>query len=155
MPDLELDRQHLRRRLLGWSALCEPIFPGLDHGRDLALVSTPNGVDLAIVEGMDNLAQAVQMSLTTARGTDIFNTAFGFDGLNAMADERDPIMARERIRVSVVDVLRRDRRVRRVVEIGAPVPFEPADPIERWRTFQINATFESITAEPLSFTANV
>lgn len=153
MPDLELERQHIRRRLLGWSPRCDVIVPGLDHGRDLSLaIGTDGRVDLAASEGMDNLAQGLGVSLTTARGSDIFNTAFGFDGLTAMVEETNAMLVRERIRVSVVDVLRRDPRIRRIVEVTVPAgtidPALPlADQIQQWRTYQIRVAFETITAE--------
>src|SRR4029079_13219579 len=105
MTDLELERQHIRRRLLGWSPRCDVIFPGLDHGRDLSLATGTDGrVDLTAIEGLDNLAQALGVSLTTAGCLDFFNPSFGFDGLAAMVEETNGMLVRERIRVSVVDV---------------------------------------------------
>ena len=32
MADAELERDAVRRRLLGWSAACAPLLPGVDHG---------------------------------------------------------------------------------------------------------------------------
>ena len=42
------------------------------------------------VEAIDNLAQSLAVALTTALGSDVFNTDFGFDGLNALVEETDP-----------------------------------------------------------------
>src|SRR5689334_4444568 len=112
MTDPERERELLRQRLLGRGMACSPV-SGADLGRDLTLVSGPRGVDLARVSGIDNLGQSLQIALTTLLGSDVFNTDFGFDGLNALATETDPILVRERLRISVVQVLRRDPRVRR------------------------------------------
>ena len=47
----------------------------------------------------------------------MFDTGFGFDGLNALVEETNPVIARERVRVAVIQVLRRDPRVRRIVDL--------------------------------------
>ncbi len=112
MPD-DVTRDQLRRRLLGWSIACEPIFPGLDVGRDLVLA----GGDLARDESIDALGQSLALALTTARGSDIFDTSFGFDGVNALAEESDRLLARERVRISVIRVLQADPRVRQIVDV--------------------------------------
>jgi hypothetical protein len=58
---VEREQQIARRRVLGWGAQAAEIFPGEDLGRDLVLTRNPNGrLDLALVEGMDNLAQALR-----------------------------------------------------------------------------------------------
>ena len=111
------DQDLLRQRLLGWGARLEPVLPGADLGQDAVLEKGPNGLDLARVSGMDNLIQDLRMALTTLVGSDIFNVAFGFDGLNAMADETEPLLVRERIRVSVVKVLQADPRVRNILDV--------------------------------------
>jgi phage baseplate assembly protein W len=117
MADGTADRELLRTRLLGWSPECDAIEPGVDLGRDLTLVDGPNGRDLGRVTGMDALAQALTVALTTALGSDLFNTQFGFDGLNALVEETNPILAQERIRISVIQVVRADPRVRRIVDV--------------------------------------
>jgi hypothetical protein len=89
----------------------------VDVGRDLVLARGPTGVDLAQVQGIDNLIQVLAIALTTLRGSDLFNTDFGFDGLNAMAEEVNPVLVRERIRVGIIQLLRRDPRVRRIVDV--------------------------------------
>lgn len=109
----------LRRRLLGFSLLCAPTQGPLDLGRDLVLA--PSGDrrtrDFALIEGMDNLGQALTVALTTPLTGDIFNVDFGFDGLNAIAEETVPIMAQERIRIAVITLLQKDPRVRRIVDV--------------------------------------
>ena len=119
MADVATQQQELvRRRLLGWSAECVEIQPGIDLGRDLVLATGPTGaVDLAVVEGIDNLGQSLQIALTTLLGSDVFNTDFGWDGLNALTEETIPVLTRERVRVSVIQVLRKDARVRRITDV--------------------------------------
>jgi hypothetical protein len=117
MVDMEMARSESRRRLLGWGAALEEILPGIDLGRDIRFERGQRGIDLARVAGDDNLAQDLEVALTTLLGSDIFDTRAGFDGLNALAEETDPLLARERVRVSVVQVLQRDPRVRRILDV--------------------------------------
>ena len=117
MNDFERERELLRTRLLGRSVKCEETMPGVDLGRDLVLVTGPDGRDLARVEGIDNLGQALSIAITTRLGDDLFNTQFGFDGLRALAEETDPVLVRERVRVAVIQVLRKDPRVRRILDV--------------------------------------
>ncbi len=127
------DREALpRRRLLGWNLRCEPTRPGVDHGRDLVLRPGPDGTDLAAVEGIDCLVQDLALALTTLRGSDVLNENFGFDGLAAMAEDATPVLTQERIRVAVVAALRRDPRVRRVVDVKLEdARLEPPEPGSR------------------------
>ncbi|HEX6683621.1 MAG TPA: hypothetical protein VF062_12540 [Candidatus Limnocylindrales bacterium] len=134
----------LRRRILGWGVQCEPIYPGVDLGRDITLRHGPEGVDLAVVEGIDCLAQDLAHALTTLLGSDVLNTTFGFDGLSALAQETTPILVQERIRVAVVAVLGRDPRVRRIVD----VKFEDSRleaPVPGSRELGVRVAFETMT----------
>lgn len=142
----ELDRDLLRRRALGWSLACPEIAPGVDLGRDLALSEGGSGSDLARVEGIDALNQSLAVGLTTGRGTDLFNMDFGFDGLNALAEETEPVMVRERVRVSIITLLQREPRVRRIVDVkfaddrlGVPVPGR--------RELDVRVAFEAISGD--------
>lgn len=145
MADLELERDAVRRRLLGWSAACEPVLPGVDHGRDLVLRGgdgTP--LDLARVESIDCLGQSLSIALTTALGSDVFNTGFGFDGLNAMVEETEPVLVRERVRVSVVQVLLAEPRVRQILDVnlGDERLQPPSD-----RTLEVAVSFETVSLD--------
>jgi hypothetical protein len=113
----EQERKLLRRRLLGWGLACEPAEGPLDIGRDLVFVVREGGRDLALVEGMDNLSQVLTTALTTPLGGDVFNVDFGFDGLNALAEETVPVLVQERVRIAIVTLLKKDPRVRRIVDI--------------------------------------
>lgn len=117
MVDVQRESELLQRRVLGYGLACEPVLPGVDIGRDIRLETGPNGRDLALVSGIDNLTQALTVALTTLRSSDIFNIDFGFDGLNAIAEETNTVMMRERIRIGVIQLLRRDPRVRRIVDV--------------------------------------
>lgn len=101
------------RRLLGWGMACAPLYPGVDLAQDIALT----GGDFQLVSGLDNLAQDLTLALTTALGADPFDTGFGFDGVNALAEETNPMLARERVRISVIKLLKRDPRVRRILDV--------------------------------------
>jgi phage baseplate assembly protein W len=159
MADVELERDAVRRRLLGWSAACPPVLPGVDHGRDLILRGgngTP--LDLARVESIDCLGQSLSIAITTALGSDVFNTSFGFDGLNAMVDETEPVLVRERVRISVVQVLRSEPRVRRILDVnigderlrppsaGSP-DREPQEPALARGTVELAVSFETVSLD--------
>jgi phage baseplate assembly protein W len=144
--DVEHERALLRRRVLGWGLACEPVFPGADLGRDLRLERGPNGLDFARLEGTDNLNQALTMALTTPLGDDVFNIAYGFDGLNALAEETNPILARERIRVAIIQVLRKDPRVRQIVDVKvAGGQLEP--PVPGDRSLAVRVDFIAVTTD--------
>jgi phage baseplate assembly protein W len=156
--DMELDREQLRRRALGWAAAC-PRIDEIDHGRDLLLEDGPSGRDLARVEGIDCLGQSLTVALTTLRGSDVFNTDFGFDGLNALVEETNPVITRERVRVGVINVLRREPRVRRIGDVrfgtgalgSADVLLNAEEePIEPFGTVSVRVAFETVTGEPVT-----
>jgi hypothetical protein len=95
---------------------------------------------------MDNLTQDLSIALTTLLGSDVFNTRLGFDGLNALVDETDPVLARERVRIGVIQVLRNDARVRRIVDVklaGGQLELPSAGS----RQLDITVTFETVAAE--------
>src|SRR5262245_18819868 len=119
MAAIEQERGAQRRRLLGFSCVLAPTQGDLDHGRDLVLAQSGAGTtrDFAVVEGIDNLGQALTVALTTPLSGDVFNVDFGFDGLNAIAEETVPIMVQERIRIAVITLLQKDPRVRRIVDV--------------------------------------
>jgi hypothetical protein len=111
-------RRTFVRRTLGWGAAAPLIEPG-DVGRDLVLVPRAGSgrVDLACVEGAENLGQDLAVALTTGPGADPFNADFGFDGLSALVEEQEPALVRERLRASVAKTVARDPRVRTVTAI--------------------------------------
>lgn len=117
MADPILEQESRRRRILGWSAACDPIAPGTDNGRDLRLEKGPSGLDLARTDGIDNLNQSLAIALTTLLGSDIFNVDFGFDGLRALVEETHPVMTAERIRIAVIQTVRKDPRIRRIIDV--------------------------------------
>ena len=113
----EQERTLLRRQILGWGLACELVDGSVDIGRDLVLAVSAAGRDVALVEGMDNLTQVLKTALTTPLGGDVFNVDFGFDGLNALAEETVPVLVQERVRVAIVTLLKKDPRVRRIVDV--------------------------------------
>lgn len=135
------DRDLVRRRVLGWGPACEPITPGRDLGRDLRMV----GGDLAVVEGIDNLNQVLELAFTTLRGSDVFDVRFGFDGLNALIEESDPLLVRERVRVAVVNLLARDPRIRRIVDVQ--LVDDRLTRVAAGRALQVRVAFETVTGD--------
>jgi hypothetical protein len=144
----------LRRRLLGWDVRSETIDPAVDLGRDLRLRRGPHGVDLDTVEGIDCVAQDLAHALTTLLGSDVLNTTFGFDGLAALAAESEPILVRERIRVGIVNMLNRDPRIRRIVDVkfeddrlDVPVAGDGVGNDPDTRELSVRVSFETVTDE--------
>ncbi|MBE9111415.1 hypothetical protein IQ273_18585 [Nodosilinea sp. LEGE 07298] len=164
--NLELEQQ-LRRRILGWGLASTPIYPGLDLGRDLTMEVGPNGKDLASVSAMDNLSQSLEIALTTLFGSDIFNTQFGFNGLNALVEETNPVLMRERVRISIIQVLRQDPRIRQIVDLKLlDARLDPPEAnvdnnlsleerLERWRTLDVRVVFETISGDEASINLGV
>jgi hypothetical protein len=134
----------LRDRQLGWSLGLEPLFPvdGPAGGLDL---------DFARVSGADALVQSLTLAIVTLLGADLFNTAFGFDGIAAIAEEQDPVLKRERIRMAVIAVLKAEPRVARIITVrfadeAGQDPPKPS-PVPPPRTAGIEALFETIDGE--------
>ncbi len=125
-----------RRRLLGWGVASAEIAPGAALARDVVLVAGPGGLDFARVEGLDALAQDLTVAMTTARGSDPFNTTFGFDGLNALTDDTPPGLVGERLRLAVMALLQRDARVRRILDVTVGR--------SRGRTLDVTVRFEAL-----------
>jgi hypothetical protein len=150
VADLELERDAVRRRLLGWSAACSEVLPGVDHGRDLVLSGGDGApLDLARLESMDCLAQSLELALTTALGSDVFNTSFGFDGVNALVEETEPVLMRERVRISVVQVLRTEPRIRQVFDVNlGDERLRP--PSGGARTLEVSVSFETVSHDQAS-----
>lgn len=148
MTDEHRERELLRRRLLGWGLRSALTSPGLHLGRDLVLDADPASarVGLATVEGLDNLAQALSVALTTPLGGDVFNVDFGFDGLNAIAEESSPVLVQERIRVAVITLLQKDPRVRRIVDIRLEDGRLIA-PGAGNRMLEVKVVFETVTGD--------
>ncbi len=144
MTDQDQERQLLRRRALGWGLRCDEIAPGVDLGRDLGLARGPSGLDFARVEGMANLSQDLSIALTTLLGSDLFNVEFGFDGLNALVEETNPFLVRERMRIAVIQLLRKDPRVRRILHVKLD---EGDTEMPQLRRLQIRVAFETISGD--------
>jgi len=137
-----------RRRSLGRGLQLVPIG---DLGRDLTL--TADGADLAMVDGVENLAQSLSVAVLTPLGADMFNTAFGFDGLNALVEESAAVMQRERVRVSIVQLLQRDARVRRIVDVRLVDSRLDAPTTGAARELDVRVVFEVTSGDQLTLSA--
>jgi len=147
----EQERQLVRRRLLGWGLACELTEGALDIGRDLAFTTGAGGRDLALVEGMDNLGQVLKTALTTPLGGDVFNVDFGFDGLNALAEETVPVLVQERVRIAIVTLLKKDPRVRRIVDVTLE-DGRLKNPGSAARALDVRVAFETASADTATLT---
>jgi hypothetical protein len=149
-PDTTLNQQ-----LLGTGLACAPVQPGLDVGRDLQLFTGSGGVDLARVDGLDNLVQGLEVALTTALSSDVFNVDFGFDGINALTDPDPALLARERVRIAVIKTLTADPRVSSILDLKVldgrldPVSQSSVQPgsLDGWRTLSVTVAFETISGD--------
>lgn len=149
MADAELERELVRKRLLGWSLACDPVLPGVDIGRDLVLAGGDGEpLDLARVEGIECLGQSLTLALTTALGSDLFNTEFGFDGIAALAEETNAILARERVRVAVVKLLQKEPRVRRIIDVD--LGDERLRPPPGGRVLDVAVGFQTVSHDQVS-----
>jgi hypothetical protein len=155
MSNIEATQDLLRARLLGWGLAFTPVFPGMDLSRDLVLETTVRGRDLALVRSFDNLSQDLAVALTTLLGRDPFNTSFGFDGLNAIAFEHNPVLQRERVRMGVIRTVASDPRVARIVDVKlndgrleAGIPDGPDRvQLRQSRMLNVEVAFETIAGE--------
>jgi phage baseplate assembly protein W len=159
MDQAERERLARQDRLLGWGLAFELIFPGIDLARDVAFADGPNGRDLAVVRGLDNLTQSLAVALTTLQGSNVFDTGFGFDGLNAIAEPIEPVLIRERVRIGVIKVLQRDPRISRIVDVNLDDGrFDPADgedsperaALRASRRLEVQVQFETVTRDQAS-----
>ncbi|EKV27260.1 hypothetical protein C882_1762 [Caenispirillum salinarum AK4] len=106
------------RRLMKWDAVTAPIHAGVIQHADIAFETTTAGTrDLALVSGIDNLRQQLTTAMATALGSDPLNARHGFAGFRALAEEGDPLLLRERLRFSVLAVLRADPRIVAVLRV--------------------------------------
>ncbi len=138
----------IRNKLLNWGIATRQ--PGPDVGRDIEFA----GGDLAVVTGLDCLAQDLTIALTTGLGMDPFNVNFGFDGINDLMQETDPVLMRERVRISIIKVLNNEPRVRRILDVKlldgrlGPVSADMDSDIDpTGRTLDVRVAFETITGD--------
>ncbi len=146
MTSAQLDQ--LRRRLLGRGI---QLAPAGDLGRDIEFL--PDGTDLATVQGIDNVGQALAVAVLTPLGGDVFNTAFGFDGLSALVDESSPVLQRERVRVSIVQLLQKDARVSRIVDVRLVDARLDAPTTGAARQLDVTVAFEVTSGDQLTLSA--
>ena len=146
--DAERERTLLRRKLLGFGLKLQPTEGPSDLARDLVLAPSGDGStrDFAVVEGVANLGQALAVALTTPLSGDVFNVDFGFDGLNALAEETVPILVQERIRIAVITLLHKDPRVRRIVDVKLQ-DGRLTNPGASTRALDVRVVFETVSGD--------
>lgn len=131
-----------RDNLLGRAIRLVPIEPSLGAAGGFDVDLSAGGE----VRGQAALSQALTLAMVTLRGSDIFAAGFGFAGLSALAAESDPVLRRERLRLAVIDVLRAEPRIRRIVSVR--FVDESGDPraTPGSRRAEVLAEFETIAA---------
>jgi phage baseplate assembly protein W len=127
-------------RLLGRAPRLTPIEPALGAAAGLDIDLSPG----AFVRGEAALGQALTLAFVTLKGSDLFATEFGFSGLETIAAEHDPTLRRERLRLAVIDVLRREPRIRRIVSVKPPGESPAGSGASIDRRGLIEAEFETI-----------
>jgi phage baseplate assembly protein W len=103
-----------------------PLAPADPYGRTLTLVSGDFVLaagdggysDLEQITGKDELAQGIQVLIGTNLGTDIFNTAFGFDLINTLAAPQPISQVKQLVRLCVVKALSQEPRIRQITAIA-------------------------------------
>jgi phage baseplate assembly protein W len=135
----------LQRSIFGFDIATDLTLPGADIGRDIVF----QGGDVAVVAGVANLSQALTLALTTRLGDNVFNATYGFDGIAALADETDPVLQRERIRVAVISLLQRDARVRQVTDVVLD-----GDVLSQSRTLDVSVSFITTASTQASVSLN-
>ncbi len=100
-------------RVFGFDLAALPTAPGIDLATDVAFA----GGDLVTVSGVDALDQGLTLAILTRLGDRIFDSGYGFDGLRALGDETNPVLVRERVRISLIATLSHDPRVRAISDV--------------------------------------
>jgi phage baseplate assembly protein W len=103
-----------------------PFSPADPYGRTLTLVSGDFVLaagdggysDLEEITGKDELAQGIRVLIGTNLGTDIFNTAFGFDLINTLAAPKPISQVKQLVRLCVVKALSQEPRIRQITAIA-------------------------------------
>jgi len=68
--------------------------------------------DLVIVSGKPNLQQGLMVMLGTPFGSDVFNTAYGFDAVGVFTHQTTPRQTKDLIRLQIVRSVSADNRIR-------------------------------------------
>ncbi len=109
-------REDLANRYFGKGLRLSSVAPD-SLGVDIAFEDGPSGRRLALVSGGDNLGQDLRIALLTVTGSDVFNVAFGFDGVRVLTEGIDPTLTAEMLRLSVLKTVALDPRIRRVLDV--------------------------------------
>jgi hypothetical protein len=128
-----------REALLGHAMRLRPIHPGIGAAAGLDVDLSADGR----VRGHAALGQALMLAMVTLRGSDVFAAGFGFAALAAIGAETDPLLKRERLRLAVIDVLRVEPRIRRIISVRFA---DEAGAAPNNRALHMLAEFETIAA---------
>lgn len=138
-------------RAFGKGLALTPIDATRDIGLDIQF-TTPSAPDaprdLVVMSGLPVLLQDLTVALSTGLGTDPLNIGFGSGAFEALAEQSDPFMRREAVKVAVIRVLSADPRVRRVLDIR--VNDDPLEAGARRTQMSLTVVFDTILQERAS-----
>jgi phage baseplate assembly protein W len=139
-PDLRAD---LAARFFGRGLQLTQVAPD-SLGVDVVWAEGPSGRRLAMVAGGDNLGQDLRVALLTVTGSDVFNVAFGFDGMRVLTEGIEPVLVEEMLRLSVLKTVALDPRIRRVLDVRM-AETEPGS--RRW---EVTVELQTVLGEVLN-----
>jgi len=132
----------------------------LDDG-DLVFVAG----ELAEVDGIDNLTQALTLRVLTPFGSDRFNTGYGLDLTKAFAEPSGIRMVKELIKLNLVGTLGTDPRVSEVRQVtfdddperlaGDPNAAARLRDIRHRRTWTVEVEIETVSGPPVTLLVDV
>jgi hypothetical protein len=132
--------QDIQQRYFGKGPVLQPVAPD-EVGMDIVLTG-----DIAMQAGGENLGQDLKVALLTGTGTDVFNLAFGFDGLRVLTSDMTPAMTAEMLKLSVMKTIALDARVKRVLD----VTIDEGNPLDR--RYTVNAQVQTVLGDVLDLT---
>lgn len=139
--ETEIDIQN---RYFGKGPVVQTVAPD-DIGVDIVLGDGPTR-DIQMHAGGENLGQDLKIALLTGTGTDVFNLAFGFDGLRILSNDMTPAMTAEMLKLSVMKTVAVDARVKRVLD----VTIDQGNPTDR--RYTVTAEVETVLGDVLNLT---
>ena len=135
-------------------------------GRSLALVDGDLVLESGVVQplsGKSNLLQALELSVLTHFGSDIFNTTYGLDVKEVFTQPASLRLMKELIKVSLVRTLGTDPRVHDVRDVlfpddpDLPAPLSSAEiaALKHSRSWSVKVVIETVNAQTETLSLNI
>jgi hypothetical protein len=110
-----------------------------------------SGGRLSELTGLENLAQALTLRISTPLGNDVFNTTYGLDTQSIFATAAGTQLTRDVISLNLVRTLGTDTRVQEVREVRF---LEPAEGTHR-RSWPVEVTIVTIDQQSATLTLDL